>query len=583
VTGTITLLSGSTQLHSGQGSLGLLFECAPDAAVHRMYPGTLALDELIGDREQIKTKAAALARTLLEAEPEHRGIRQLSVFEELVIRELQYLLHVKHLHDSLIARGFTSCVFPQAHRFAGLLTMYAAAQGSALTVQSVVATETRGISSLQRSWQRLCKSRFSKPALGNEWEQVMTRLDPWQRRKRWLPQPRVQQQGVWFYSTAWTFTRIGLLYEPFFPQPFNYLIDNPHTGGLPLAAQGRPFIAPACFGRHDMEPSARELHMVRTALRSHLQRVPLDEDEAVVRDAYLASEAFATFMDRLLPAGLFQTSLFERFIRIARPAALVTGNPVFETYALVAARKAGIPTFLLQHGILGDFCQFVDPPVDHYIVRGNFWAAFLAKSARQRALILNPPESVPVASSGIALRRSVLFLTTPYMLQELLDDSDLEDIIAVLLKLCAEQQAELIIRVHPLEAVGTYQNVVSKFATGTGDKVQVTYSQGAGMETLLQRAAVAVTYASTAFLDCLRHQVPIVSFDWHDFSYKRQIGEAGVFHFSQDLVHLGTLTRQALQQQLPAYPGTTQDFLAPTAPADLRQQLHALIRQDAGA
>ena len=157
-------------------------------------------------------------------------------------------------------------------------------------------------------------------------------------------------------------------------------------------------------------PTKREVGDALEALTAHLDTVPLQGDDSLARAMLVRSGFMRTFLNRLLPSGLFSTTLFERWIERMRPDAVIVGNPVFEGYALHAARHRGIPTILLQHGILGDFCQFVDPPADHYVVRGEFWKEFLAPAARRRASVLNPSSAAaaenrnPVRPHDIGLR-----------------------------------------------------------------------------------------------------------------------------------------------------------------------------------
>ena len=576
MSGSITLLGGPTPT-SPDGLVGLLFECAPDAAIRRQFPGASSLPELIGDFDSVKQRAFALASKILEHEPPVRGLRQLAIFEELVVRELQHILHAKTLHDRLVADDLSACAFTGASRLAQDLKWFSRRLGSAITLTEPEAADGAAASGMRRSWQRLRQAGFSKSALASEWRQVLDRADPFHRRA-WFTRSRPRRRNaIWYYSTAYTFTRIGLLYEPYFPEPFEYLAENPQTGGRPLKSSGRSFASPYEFASRDMAPSAREFDEARTRICKHLQSVQLSPDEAVVRDAYLDSPGFATFMQRLLRRGLFQTRLFERFVETAAPAALVVGNPVFEGYALHAARKAGIPTLLLQHGILGDYCQFVDPPADHYIVRGEFWREFLAPKARERSLVLNPVEPAHAVESVQAPRRMVLFLTAPYGMQEYWNESDLDDILRALLESCRATQADLIIRVHPMEQVGTYESVMQRLTQESEVGVNVSYSLGPGLDDLIRRAAVAVTFASTAFLDCLRHRVPIVSFGWHDFSYKRQIAKYGVFHFCASLAELGQLVRKAVQGELPAYASATTPLLANTSEEELKEQIRQLL------
>ena len=89
----------------------------------------------------------------------------------------------------------------------------------------------------------------------------------------------------------------------------------------------------------------------------------------------------------------------------------------------------------------------------------------------------------------------------------------------------------------------------------------------------LSQAAAAVTFCSTAFLDCLRLRVPVISFGWHDFSFKRQIETRQVFHFAPSLDGLRRLVQRALQGELPAFNGATQPFLDATPEDKLRSAI----------
>jgi hypothetical protein len=523
-----------------------------------------------------------LAATLLAGEPALRGQQQLRVFEELLIRELLHLCEVRHLHEVLLAAGFTHCRFLRPAAHARSLQRHVELTRSSLQVSAPVMLPQGRRAALARSCARLVQGGFTRDTWAKEWRQVLARLDPWQRRLRLRPMTLPSAGGLWFYTTAFTFTRSGLLYEPWLPQSLQFMVDDPNTGGVPLTSQGRAFIEPGCFGTRAMEPGRDELQSARQSLLAHLRSVALSPRDAVLRDQLLESAMMDSFLHRHLPQSLFATSLFEAIVARLQPQALVVGNPVFEAHALLAARKAGIPTLLLQHGILGDFCQYVDPPADHYLVRGSFWADFLAPVARKRAHILNPPEPVQPASREQNRGRQLLFLTTPYALQPLWDEADLGDILRVLLDVCSQQAAVLVVRVHPLEALDSYRQLIARLQTDEA-KCVVQYSQGKGLDELLATSSVAVTYASTAFLDCLRHHVPIVSFDWHDFSYKQQIRDKGVFHFAASLDSLRSLVTRGLLGDLPSFSEDCTPFLASTHPEELRQRLSALIKGSAGA
>jgi hypothetical protein len=575
----IVLLGPSLRLPEATDVIGVPFEVASDSALSARFADALPLARLIGDFEDKKVQAHALAQRLLADEPVLRGVRQLGVFEEVVIRELQRGFHLLHLHDQLLASGIDECVFAEPANLGSELATLAQMLGAKLRVTTAGPRPNSVVSSLQRSWRRLRASGLAASALRMELHQLLERIDPFHRRhvlKRKKQQWR--HRDIWFYTTARTFTNIGLLYEPYFPRSLRFLVESPRTGGTPLHEIGRPYVSLYDFADNEFVPAALELRTARSHIERHLANVAVTGREKILRDLFVRSAFFQNFLGRHLPYGLFVTRVFERWLDAAQPAALVVGNPVFEGPALTLAKLRGIPTLVLQHGILGDFCQFVDPPADHYVVRGAFWRDFLAPPVRPRALVLNPPEPNPATPQQSASRCSILFLTSPYSMQEFWNDADLDDILRSLVATAASERVELVIRVHPLEQVSEYRVRLKTLFGKTLDGVDVTFSQGPGLHSVLSRAAVAVTYSSTVFLDCIKLGVPIVGFDWHHFSYKRQIKEHGVFHFAQNLAHLRELLTEALRGTLQGYRGTIEPFLAKSSAEEIRVGLDQVIR-----
>jgi hypothetical protein len=575
----LTILQPGDPFEPIAGPVGLLFECAPDSQARRRNPDALALQELIGHFDAVKHEASDLTTRLLAGEPRLRGIAQLRIFEEGVIRELQHVFHTLHLSRRLSALGIRRCRFLKASRFAQRLVDLNRDADFDLEV-AVLGDRPRPpiASSLANSWQRVTQARFSASSVRGELGLALNRVDPFRRRRALLPRPVRKRGGTWFYSSAYTFTQIGLFYEPYFPTPFEFLVENPATGGRPLTESGRQFVDAYEFTSWGDAPTKREVRDAVEALTAHLHSIPLEGDDALARKILLRSAYMRTFLDRLLPLGLFSTTLFERWIERVRPDTIIVGNPVFEGYALHAARRGGIPTILLQHGILGDFCQFVDPPADHYVVRGEFWKEFLAPAARRRASVLNPGSAAGAEDTGQPVRTTLVFVSAPYSTQEFYHKSDLDEILGVLIAAAHETGRELVIRVHPLERVAYYQTLAGNLLSRMPSGPQVSYSQGPGLDDVLSRATVAVTFSSTVFLDCLRHGVPILSFDWHEFSYRNQIERSGAFRFARDLSHLRMLIRDAVAGRLPPFSKNIEPFLAASAVGILRAELARLTR-----
>ena len=128
---------------------------------------------------------------------------------------------------------------------------------------------------------------------------------------------------------------------------------------------------------------------------------------------------------------------------------------------------------------------------------------------------------------------------------------------------------ENMIRVHPLETISAYQQAIFELEQELGSKADVDYSQGPGVEEVLEQACVAVLHFSTMFLDCLRHDIPIVSFDWHWFPNKEQFEAEGIFNLASDLRSFEALVQQGIDGALPRRRSELQDFLAPSEPHEL--------------
>jgi len=543
------------------------------------YPLAITIHELLGDFAETKERANDLAARLLADEPPLRGVQQLRIFEEIVVRELQHIFHAINLHETVRALGIGSCAFLEPSRYATLLSSLCALTGSEITVHVPRVAGSAIVQSLKRILRRLMEAGQSREEIWRNLRLVGEKIDPFHTFRLWRTAQGSWRPGeTWFYSTAFTFTKIGRLYEPHCPEPFRYLVENPATGGVPLQEQSRAYSSIYEFGLPEFIPRSGELAAAKAALRGHLAQATLQGRDSLARDLFLDSHFVAEFFDRMLAQGLYSTALFDNWTERVRPAALVVGNPVFEGYALHAARKQSIPTVLLQHGILGDFCQFVDPPADHCIVRGWFWREFLSGAAAAKAKILNPAEPAVARLAASADRCAILFLTAPFSMQEFWPTTDLDDILRTLLQATFETNAELIIRVHPLESLCAYKATVREIGAVSATLAKVTFSQGTSLDPILERSAVAVTFASTAFLDCLRHRVPVVSFRWHDFSFWRQLEEHGVFHFAASLAELRRIVQRAIDGDLPPFAGDIEPFLASTPAGELRQGLRCCLK-----
>ena len=540
----ITIITKLDPLTPVEGRVALLLECARDSNLALANESMGSLRHLIGSTEEAKQKASRLAQKLISGEPGFEGVLQLHVMEEIIIRALEGIFEAIHLDQWLSESGARECRFRVPSPYIERLRSIQAVSGSSY---KIVAPPASSVSTAEK-----VRRRFKNKGLAGIGESFV-----WGARRyfpngaRWLAamsnakRPR-ERGGWWFYSTAYTFTNIGLAYEPFVPGEMRYLLDSSETGAAPLVERGKPFFDLYAWATRRDLPSKQAVEQHRQKLVEKIKSTALTGEEAIARDALLAAEAFLTYLTRILPLTCFHSRIFNSFLDDMKPEGVVVGNAAFEGPLLQLARNRGIPTVLLQHGILGDYYQLMDQPAETLLVRGQFWKEFVMDKMRSRTQVLNVPYASADSSKRHGSKGHILFLTAVDAALTHTHESDLREIVGRLLKVSKRESRALIIRVHPMETVGYYKNIVEQVSEEIGIRSDVEYSQGAGLEELLQESAVAVMYSSTVFLDCLRLRIPIVSFGWHDFAYKNLVQQHKVFHFAQDLSDLeGLITAGA--------------------------------------
>lgn len=538
---SITLIVAGDPLTPIEGKAGLLIECASDAGW--VPAGAASLHELLGPPEESKRIAADLVHGLLDGEPSFEGVRHLYTFKESLIRAAAEAVRAVRLYGWLQEQGISRCIFRSHSLFAQLLRGIARHRGTTLEVLEppeaifplpkriadyLRATGKRGLGAIPR----LALHRIT-PLLSRV---LLYRREQPKNEHRW-----------WFYSTFYTFTGIGLAYERALTSKFTYLIGDPGSAERPLEYAGRPWTEIYAYVRPRQIPSVRELQQIRDQLKAHLLRVPLSKDEDLIRQLLMSSVELNEILYRKLGIGILHVRAFDRWCNRERPELLVVGNEVWEGYLLQKARANGIPTLLLQHGVLGDFYQVTEHSADLLLVRGRFWLEFISPASQRRSVILNCAS--PAVSKKMEKGRDLLFVTADYFVQKLFHLEDLTDILRECVRAASQAKRSLVIRVHPRESSALYQEIIRKIAK-EGLQADVRYSTGHGLEETISASAVAVLYSSTVFLDCLRLGVPVVSFDWHHFAYKDQLRRHGVFAFARNLQHLQSLLLKGLNYEL---------------------------------
>jgi hypothetical protein len=574
---TLNLFGTDSALTALAGDVGLLCEFATDSPSLRTGTQGAANchrpDELLGSADDALIIAHSLVSKLTDGVAAVEGLPSLAILEESLLEQVSYSVQALHLDRWICSQGISECRFDSYSPWLDRLRQIRTLTESAYVLRASVPFG-------QANWVRrgivdLLKSGSSASELFRRTAPLWSRyLSSVRIRKLARDAPR---GGIWFYSTAYNFTKIALEYDAYFPRKMNFLVEDPKTGGKRLSELGRNFYPLYEWSRASDIPSASEVHVIADRITSAVASVALTEDESVLRTVLLKSEWWDHLMKRVLPFLLFHGRTLERWCDEIGPEMLVVGNAGWERSVLQSKGVERIPSIMLQHGIMHRVYAIADQPVTHFLIRGEFFQNLVNQRLRSKTIICNyPQESKTEVKCDSCARDSILFITMPYSVAPLFHHADLHDILRSLLRVSHSSGRRLVIRVHPLETISSYQRLASEIQRESELLCNIVYSQGAQIEEILARSCVAVLYFSTMFLDCLRHGIPIVSLDWHQFPNKRNFQQEGIFNLASDLHDLEQLVQRAINGDLPSQCASLEKFLAPTKPEEILKILNHL-------
>ena len=565
---TLHLSAKDRDLSNVSGAVGLLCEFAPDSPwlqgpEHCYFP-----DQMLGSADDALKSVYPLVTRLLQAAPRIEGVPPLSIYEESLLEQFSYITQALHLDRWISAEGFSGCRFGSYSAWLDRLREVRALTGSDY---ELIAELPLSQSSIER---RALKRLWTSRATAAEFFRRVTPL--WSRCLSGLPQRRnaksAPRGGIWFYSTAYNYTKIALEYEQYLPQKLNYLVEDPATGGKRLRELGHAWHQLYGWARASDIPSPSEVRSIGKQITAAISAVPLSAEENIPRNVFLKSEWWHLFLRRWLAFLIFNCRVLRRWYESVAPEMILVGNAAFERALLLHENVRGrVPVVMLQHGIMHWVYGVTDEPVDVFVLRGPFFQRVISDNLRTKTVILNFPDEKPqrLPQKAAGTRDSILFITTPYDVPELFHPADLRDVLRSLLRVSHATGRRLVIRVHPLERVSFYEQAVLELEHELGQHADVSYSQGPGVEEVLERSCVAVLYFSTMFLDCLRHRIPIVAFEWHWILYKRRFEEERIFNFASDLKHFEKLVGQGVAGELSLRRTGIEEFLALPKPQNI--------------
>jgi hypothetical protein len=578
---TINLYGTAGDLSTIAGSAGMLCEFPEDSQWLRAAEHWYRPEEMLGSPDDALRIAHSLVSKLIATLSAVEQLPELSIFEESLLEQVSYAAQAFHLDRWIEAHGFSECRFHGYSPWLNRLRRVRSLNGSSYRLIGDVPFAE--LSWMRRGMGRLWKSR-SRPA------EMFRRSAPLLSRYAAATRGRAlagkaPRGGIWFYSTSYNYSKIGFEYEPYFPEPVHFLVEDPATGGTCLSERGRSFYPLYAWSRASDLPSLLEVRASAQRILASVASLRLSQEEDGLRAVLLNSDWWDHFLKRRLPFLIFHERVLQRWCEAIAPEMLVVGNAGWERALLRSQSAKDIPCVMLQHGVMHWVYAVADQPVSTFLLRGEFFQRVLNEQLRRKSVICNFPQqkrtTVEVAPQ---LRRDVLFITTPYDVPTLFHPAELQEILGRLLRFCASCCRRLVIRVHPLEKISFYQSLVQGLQQTPGAGVEVVYSQGPGVEDVLARSCVAVLYFSTMFLDCLRHGIPMISFAWHWFPNKRHYEEEGIFNFVRSLSELEELLGKGIAGKLRSRRSGLEHFLAATRPQEISHLLAQLweTRRNAG-
>ena len=577
---TLNLYGTDSDLRTISGHAGMLCEFPQDSEWLKSAGHWYGPEEMLGTPDDALSVAHSVVSKLMAALSGAEELPVLSIFQESLLEQVSYAVQAIHLDRWISSQGFSECRFDCYSPWLSRLQRVRSSSGSSYhLIGAVPFTESTWV---RRGMGGLWRSRNRPAEVFRRAAPVVSRFAS-ATRIRTLAR-KAPPGGIWFYSTSYNYTKIGLEYENYFPEPIHFLVEDPTTGGRCLSERRRSFYPLYAWSRASDIPSRLEVRTIAKRIIAAVMSVTLSDDENRLRTVLLNSDWWDHFLRRRLPFLIFHERAVQRWYEAINPEMLVVGNAGWERALLQSRQARNLSSVMLQHGVMHWVYGVADQPVTAFLLRGEFFQRVINQRLRSKSIICNYPQQNWTVDTAAELRRDVLFITTPYDVPALFHSAELREVLRSLLRVCGSCGRRLVIRVHPLEKISYYQKLVQALQQASGTHAEVVYSQGPGVEHILANSCVAVLYFSTMFLDCLRHGIPIISVNWHWFPNKRYYKEEGIFNFAGNLGHLEELIHKGIASELRSRRDGLEAFMAPTKPEEIRRFLsqlwHSRVKAD---
>jgi hypothetical protein len=243
---------------------------------------------------------------------------------------------------------------------------------------------------------------------------------------------------------------------------------------------------------------------------------------------------------------------------------LVTaGQWGIEGWIAAQARKRGIPTLQLLHGVLaGHFHTGRPIESDAMVVWGEFWRDRFPKEEQEKITVANPGTvaRLPRKSSKGGSPRRITYFSWPLDSSPFYNIHDFQSgMIAALHEVKEATGCRISIRAHPLENVG---DIVASWRRHSGSfPSDIELSQYEPLEAVLEQTDVALMYRSTVLLDCRLNGIPVVLPGWIDYGWGITSEDIEGVHFADSFDDIRSMLKSWISQP-PRAPSCRDGFVA---------------------
>jgi hypothetical protein len=234
-------------------------------------------------------------------------------------------------------------------------------------------------------------------------------------------------------------------------------------------------------------------------------------------------------------------------------------NNVYTRIPLLLARRAGIPAVACHHGALDGGMAITTHDADFYLAKSQMERDYMIRvcDIAPEKVICCAPDRAEFIPRGRSFpnKSSMVFFSEPYSVWSWRMDEVYRDLLPRLYALAEECRVKLVVKLHPFESTGTYQQLLSTHL-GTEKMRSVEIVDGAISEELWQNTRFALTAQSSIALECTARGIPIFLCGWlrDPFSgYIQQYQKFGIGRLVETVDQIAQIP-ELLASGTPQYP-----------------------------